>query len=506
MNYRISYTGPEGIRLRRTRDSVLIPVIGTLMGCLFGGIGAIMFCASESRVSNIGLAFLSSAPLFLIFPLVMFRKERRYSPKEIVFDNMNTVVAFVNTRNSSDPGFIPYTELVEFDVVKDSQMSSSTSSSTISYQYIVRCLLKNGMYWHIATFSDNSEAANEMAKTLRHYVRFTDASATIPLGELPPGFQITTGHLQTVLTWRTAPQWGMIGVLLLFFVTFFGLVYFINQSTGSDSVVIYLIGGVGVMVCVGVFYNLIKGFSGTSLLTITNDSLVWSNNEEVVPLQNIASVSTDMSQVLQSSLLVITNEHLSKQKDISKQGVGIGDILNVIRESFKVPTIDIGMLPLTQRITVQHYINREIARRKNEPMIYKTSVGNAFWWQFETTDVAHEGIKNTYLGVALFVLAFTPVISIIVYLSMYKSSMFTYIVQALNGIEVIRLCVAVYGGYIVAKHYNRKHRGYSMMLLPFAIVILQYYNSTTNAQLLSFALMISMIVCAYTFLTVPVEE
>ncbi|MFN8366406.1 MAG: hypothetical protein U0Y96_04105 [Candidatus Kapaibacterium sp.] len=505
MNYRIVDAESDGVRLRRTGESILISVIGMLIGCLMGLIGSAMAFTGLGMSHMVGIAFMIATPVFIVFPFVLMRKERNSFPKEIIFDNRQHVVVLLNKNPQYEPAFLPYTDIIEFDIVKETNTSSSGSVTTNSYSYIVRCKMKSGMYWSIASFANNQQAAEAMLHVLQVRVRLVDEGVHIPLGALPQQFSMESAHSQTVLSWRKQREWVSVVLVVFFFAIFFSLVYIMNSATDSFGVILYIIGGVGVVVFVGVLRDLLKNYTSISKVTITNEQLIIGDNKHI-PLGEIACVSTELSGTVTSKLFVLTAEQIQQQRDLYTSGTTAKEVWRSIKESFAIPTIDIGMLPLTQRITLQHYVNREIAKRKGEEEQYTTYLGSATQWQSDLQNFERRGFNNIQLGIVVLVFSCTPILSIVAMLTLYQTSWFLYLAKGYILVETLRLLVAGYVGYILVTRYKHIIRGYGMMILPLLVVGLFLFGDTTASQFVSFALMIVMLLSGITLILIPEDE
>lgn len=434
MSYRIVHVSDAGLRLRRTNTSSIVSGLGVLFAVLFGMVGGGMVLGGSGQSVLIGWAFIVGAAFFSVGPGWIVSQRNTQDPRELVFDNEGAFLAVLQRRPSESPrGFLPYQELAGFTVRAETRRSSGTtaSSTTRSYytDHVVALQIKSGGTWDLMTYRSEAQAAASCA-LLTGGVRLDRVCGALPPAQLPAHIRRDESDRAVSLTWRNPFSLGMVLFLLLFFATFFSLIFIFSRldHTGDHSFdwTLKLMAGVGGLVFLGSLWNIWRSAGGAHRVTVDAAQLQVERLDRTgavesvksVPIAEVLGIKFDFSDGSGATPLTVwTAEAQAVAARLQSGELSWAAIKAAVGEAPQRLTLDVGMLSVAERLNVENHLNALLRSRGSGPAPRAAERGAFlphYWWERPSSEEAGSGdflsglLSNRAVGVLLMVTAPLP--------------------------------------------------------------------------------------------------
>lgn len=514
MNYRISYTGTEGVRLQQIADMLIIPFIGSVLSgiMLLVGLGMVM---NNGMSDMMGWAFLAAVPLFAIVPWFIVGKSQQVAPQEIIFDNTNAVVAFVQkSRRTKARAYLAYQDVATFDYLEVFS-SSGTGTTTRTRAYVVRLIRTNGMAWNLASFTSERKA-QQMTEALLAYVDVQKQCHSLPLEALPPTVEIEKDSGHSSYTWKQKTPLAMVAFVLLFFTTFFGLIFLMSRSADFGAA-LWIIGGVAACIAIAVVAGMIRGIGRSQTVRLTSESIEFIESKKGREIQHQSIALTDIIAAdidfsgsdVQSTLRFLTKQYMEEFAKLREGGLSVAGVWNSIKSIVRLPSVQVGYCSVAERLTIEHHLNREIAKRQGKSSLYTEHTQGMYWWEGEvySSDSRRWLLSNRSIGITTLLFAPLPIFSVGILLLFHKGiHSLSTLYMGYGVIECLRVVMAFYAGFRLWKNAAKKLRGALLLTLSLAAVVFALLQDIYHTLLCLFLLIVAMLIGGITLLSTPDAE
>lgn len=398
MDYQIIHCDPKGVRLRRTNTHKLFSAMGVLFAALFGFIGGSMALFGQGQTFYIGLAFSIGALLFAIGPALLIGKRAELDPRELIFDNETALIAVVHGPDAPR-AFLPYEDALGFGVRKETPQSSSNTTTVSTPIYIVMLKLRYGGVWDLLSYKSEEEAATTCA-LLHSSVKLDKPCALLPEPKLPAHFRVESDSSLAALVWKNPFPVGMFAFVVLFFATFFSLIYLFRkvapETPGHPDWILRIMFGAGVFIAVAVLWSILRGATSSQRIAVTADEVTVqrlsssgeATNRRSMPAAEVIGVGFDFGETSGAAALRVLDapamEALSRlQTGETSLAAAFTDLKTAVRHRL---TLDVGMLTMAERLNVMSYLNRALRARRPSATTTQPMVGapSSFWWELDT--------------------------------------------------------------------------------------------------------------------------
>ncbi len=473
MSYRLTHSGPEGVRFQRTAVAMLLPVIGTLFGGLFVLVSlGIMLSAGVTRES---LGFMLGGVFFLTLPWYIARTVMRLQPQEIVFDNASACCYLVGAaRDGSGRGAIPYASIEAFgyEVRPSPNGSPARVDRRTPRAYDVRLYRTDGSAFVLLGSIGSEQRAREYVALLDASVHPGKRPGLIALGDPPAHVAINRTWGTTVFQWKAPVPVGMIAFVVVFFAVFFGLVAVLWRTSTTDTMfhpTVALIGGVGVFVALALAVTMVRDAGATMFMRITNDDLTCGvverggrlAQETTLPLPDVVAVCADSSNDTgPHQLIVRTAQYAARVKTMREHRPTIDNWMDTLRDVWEsamleraLPCLETGTMPLAALVAFENQINHELTRRKGAESPFAVGiVEREGWWLQREHRAARQPLRsrlmsNELLGVAALLSPALPVLMVGLALLAARTPAFGVPRSALMAPIVAQFVIAALASY-----------------------------------------------------------
>jgi hypothetical protein len=431
MDYQIIHCDAQGARLRRTNAHRLISALGVLFAALLGSIGGGMALFGQGQTFYTGLAFSIGAVLFAVGPALLIGKRAELDPRELIFDNEAALIVVLHGASKAAPrAFLPYEDAAGFAVRKDTEQSSASSSTTSTPVYVVMLKLKYGGVWDLLSYKSEAAAAATCA-LLTASIKLDKPCPLLPEPVLPAHFRVDSASSLAALSWSNPFPVGMFGFVLLFFGTFFALMYLFRKispsSAGGSETILRIMFGVGLFIFVTAVWSMIRSASGRQRVAVTPDEITVqrlsrtgeATSSRSMPMSQAIGFGFDFGETSGGTALrVLDAEAQAAMVRLQTGEASWSALLSDLKTTAKHRvTIDVGMLPMAERLNVMTYLNRALRTRRAAPEKPSPRVGTPgfFFWESaaqlgEPSGFFERLTKNGSLGTLLIITAPLPLL------------------------------------------------------------------------------------------------
>jgi hypothetical protein len=486
MNYTIQSADETGVRLRQTSSVMIIPIIGAFLGSLLFliGLGVLL----SSGFTAFAGAFLLGGLFFCTAPWLFVGVTNRLEPQEIFFSNSKAAVYVVNSsKHAQSHGVIPYSEIESFAYYSRSESSGADSTVVSRTVYDVCFYKRDATSFVLFKGLSRENRAQELVELFSRDVHLSKSATQISLGALPKHINLSRSNRETRFSWHVNINKSLIVFVVMFFTTFFGLLaLFTMSSNGSAefSFAVKLIGGVGVCIACAFIFGLLRNRGADYCVNISEREItsgILRNGEltkkKSIALSDVHSCGVNNELNTHShTLYVHSKNYIETVKRTRITEPSISDMkelftgtLDTLKQSLNLPHVETGTLPLADLITLENYINHEIARQKNEESAFSEHQNSIEAFVFETREVnLNESFfskltANRTLGTISVLGAAIPVVQIAMMLAFVNSIFFAQIRYTHLTLDAVQLSVAGLCGWKLIRAY--RYRFLAVMLI-----------------------------------------
>jgi hypothetical protein len=368
-------------RLERGCNRFMFVAIGSLFTLI--GIGLIIFGGGiEMPFGMIRFIFPLFGLIAIYAGLALPRTQRRSTPDEIIFDNLNGRVEVNQQDSDIKTAFIYYDEIEDLILKikkEESRSSSSTTSTRSYYSYHVYLVKKDGGQWELLKRGTEAAALEEIAK-LKVIINLNAMPQRVDLNlKQSTKYNVVNEHHYTEINWRNKIGFGPIflGAFVALFVT---IGYIILKSGPAHSdfpifgyVVAGFIGIVFLVVVAGNVLKMIKNSKTIYALVISSSGLDYVERDLSgriqktihFPLADVHAVSFSFdTDSTMRKIFIYTHTQFQQQKSM-KVSFNIEALKDMYNFYKNLVALEMQDLTPVEALHIENYIQQQIKDRGN---------------------------------------------------------------------------------------------------------------------------------------------
>jgi ABC-type multidrug transport system fused ATPase/permease subunit len=368
-------------RLKSGCGSALFIVVGSIFTVT--GIGLLIFTDDpQMPLSMMRLIFPAMGIIAIVVGINFSKLQRKSTPDEIIFDNLNGRVQINQATSDLKTAFIYYDEVSDFTLKIKSERSSSSSTSTTrsSYSYHVYLSKKDGGQWELLVRNTEASAIDDIAR-LKSAIRLdaTPVRESTNIRNSSKYIISDFGH-KAELCWKNPVRVAALFIVLfsVFFIsTFYTVMATAFQVEDGLPVFFMLIGAfiavIFLIVIGGNIMRLIRNSKTVYAVVITDSSLDYFEKDNAgrikkdvrFPLAELHAISFSFdTQDSLRKIFIYTRDQFEKKNQIENKPKFSIEYIKTLYNFYKgLIALDMQELTAVEALCVENYLQEQVRLR-----------------------------------------------------------------------------------------------------------------------------------------------